>query len=361
MWCVPQCMKATMATSGGNTNTKSKNVNVKALVSIQQSDGGLIPNLTNSAIDGIKELVGKTLVLELVSDDLDPKTNSEKKTTKNSVQFVEKKEDVVWYETQFELSKGFGNVGAVIIENEQHQELFLKNIVLYGFPGGPLHFTCNSWIQPNHDAAMKRVFFTHKSYLPSQTPRGLQRLRKEELVLLRGNGEGECKSCDRIYDYDVYNDLGDPDTNIHLKRPVLGGTKQYPYPRRCRTGRKHSDADSLSEKKSSRFYVPRDEVFGEMKQTQFTTSTVSLGLNAIFESLDTILTDPDLGFLSFEDIDTLYKEGFHLPPLKANGLTLLQKVIPKLIKAAKDTQNMLRFDPPEAFKILYYNKNYCVG
>jgi lipoxygenase len=81
--------------------------------------------------------------------------------------------------------------------------------------------------------------------LPSQTPRGLQRLRKQELVLLRGNGEGERKDSDRIYDYDVYNDLGDPDTNIELKRPILGGSKQYPYPRRCRTGRKPSDAGYL--------------------------------------------------------------------------------------------------------------------
>jgi lipoxygenase len=81
--------------------------------------------------------------------------------------------------------------------------------------------------------------------LPSQTPRGLQILRKEELIQLRGNGEGERKSSDRIYDYDVYNDLGDPETNIKLKRPVLGGTKQYPYPRRCRTGRKHSNTGYL--------------------------------------------------------------------------------------------------------------------
>jgi lipoxygenase len=78
-------------------------------------------------------------------------------------------------------------------------------------------------------------------YLPSQTPSGLRKLRENELIELRGNGEGERKSSDRIYDYDVYNDLGDPDTNIALKRPVLGGSKQYPYPRRCRTGRKHSN------------------------------------------------------------------------------------------------------------------------
>lgn len=109
-------------------------------------------------------------------------------------------------------------------------------------------------------------------------------------------------------------------------------------------------ADPLSEKKSSGFYVPRDEAFASIKQTQFTSSAVSLGLNAIFESVDTILTDPNLGFFSFEDIDTLFKEGLHLPPLKANGLSLLQRVIPKLIKAANDTQNILRFDAPETFK-----------
>lgn len=80
-----------------------------------------------------------------------------------------------------------------------------------------------------------------QSYLPSQTPSGLRRVREEELVAIRGNGEGERKRFERIYDYDVYNDLGDPDLSIDLKRPVLGG-KQHPYPRRCRTGRNHSHA-----------------------------------------------------------------------------------------------------------------------
>lgn len=67
MWCVPQCLKPGMATSSGKTNTKSQNVNVnvKAIVTIEQSNGGLLLNLINSAVDGIKELAGKTLVLEL--------------------------------------------------------------------------------------------------------------------------------------------------------------------------------------------------------------------------------------------------------------------------------------------------------
>lgn len=77
-----------------------------------------------------------------------------------------------------------------------------------------------------------------QSYLPSETPNGLKKLREFELQNLRGNGLGERKTYERVYDYDTYNDLGDPDKSSELARPVLGG-KQHPYPRRCRTGRPH--------------------------------------------------------------------------------------------------------------------------
>lgn len=76
--------------------------------------------------------------------------------------------------------------------------------------------------------------------MPSETPAGLRALREEELRNLRGDGKGVRKLSDRIYDYDVYNDLGNPDRGIDLVRPTLGGSK-IPYPRRCRTGRVSTD------------------------------------------------------------------------------------------------------------------------
>jgi lipoxygenase len=71
-------------------------------------------------------------------------------------------------------------------------------------------------------------------------------------------------------------------------------------------------ADPRYETRSSlNFYVPRDESFSETKQTQFNTSTISLGITAAIQSLDTILTDPNLGFTSFEDIEKFTKKDFN--------------------------------------------------
>ncbi|XLR28844.1 linoleate 13S-lipoxygenase 2-1, chloroplastic isoform X1 [Arachis hypogaea] len=353
VWGVfPSRSKVVMASSDGNNNTKSSQ-RVKAIVTLKQNGGGLL----NGVVDGIDELVGKKLVLELVSNDLNPKVNSEKGTTikgYNVHKTNENENNEVLYEASFEVPPEFGEVGAVLVENEQHEELFLKSIVIDGFHNnnGSLNFTCDSWIQPknNDKASNKRVFFSNKCYLPSETPKGLRKLREEELEELRGNGEGERKSRDRIYDYDVYNDLGDPDLSIQLKRPVLGGSKHYPYPRRCRTGRPHSNKDPLSEKRSGSFYVPRDEEFGERKQKQFTETIVSSGVSAVLKSLDAIFTNLNIGFPSFEDIDSLYKEGYELPPLHATALNIIQNAIPTFFKPANHRDNLLNFDAPQPFK-----------
>lgn len=76
-------------------------------------------------------------------------------------------------------------------------------------------------------------------------------MRKEELVCLRGDGRGERKEWDRIYDFDYYNDLGNPDKGPEHIRPILGGSESHPYPRRLRTGRLPSNTGKqFSQKKN---------------------------------------------------------------------------------------------------------------
>lgn len=74
-------------------------------------------------------------------------------------------------------------------------------------------------------------------YLPAETPEALKELREKELDALRGNGTGERKEGERIYDFDCYNDLGKPDDGPTSARPPLGGNAEFPFPRRVRTGR----------------------------------------------------------------------------------------------------------------------------
>lgn len=74
-------------------------------------------------------------------------------------------------------------------------------------------------------------------YLPGiGTPVALQPYREEELKNLKGDGTGKRERWDRIYDYDVYNDLGFLESDGQDVHPILGGP-QHPYPRRVRTGR----------------------------------------------------------------------------------------------------------------------------
>ncbi|KAF3451151.1 hypothetical protein FNV43_RR07242 [Rhamnella rubrinervis] len=325
-----------------------KPVTLKAVVTVQVTVGGLFSNLgITRPVDDITDLLGKTFRLELVSNQLDSESRSEKETVKGYAHRVSQHEDEVKYESKFEIPAGFGEVGAVLVENEHHKEMHLKNIVLHGFPNGStLNFSCNSWIHSKFDNPTKRIFFANKSYLPSETPSGLKKLREMELEKLRGNGEGQRKTYERIYDYDTYNDLGDPDNKTSdLARPVLGG-KQHPYPRRCRTGRPKCKTDPLSEKRSSSVYVPRDETFSEVKQLTFSAKTLKSVVHALLPQIEMTLLDPQLGFPYFTAIDSLFNEGVTLPKPKNTGF--FQSVIPRLVKAISDgKEDLLLFETPE--------------
>ncbi|XP_019079666.2 linoleate 13S-lipoxygenase 2-1, chloroplastic-like [Vitis vinifera] len=170
---------------------------------------------------------------------------------------------------------------------------------------------------------------------------GLKKLREIELENLRGNGKGERKTSDKIYDYDTYNDLWDPDDSKDLARPILGG-QDHPYPRRCRTGRPSSKKDPLSETRSSSVYVPRDEAFEEVKQMTFSTKTLKSVLHALLPQVEIMLLDPHLVFPYFTAIDLLF-QGVPLPKSK----NFFQSIIPRLVKTiAEGEGDILLFETP---------------
>ncbi|OMO89322.1 Lipoxygenase, partial [Corchorus capsularis] len=140
----------------------------------------------------------------------------------------------------FDWDEKFGTPGAILVRNSlENTEFYLKSVTLENVPGrGRIHFVCNSWVYKDEKYQSDRVFFTNKTYLPHEMPEPLRKYREEELRILRGNGDqGELKAWDRVYDYALYNDLGDPDKGSDYKRQTLGGNSEFPYPRRGKTGR----------------------------------------------------------------------------------------------------------------------------
>ncbi|KAJ4834856.1 Lipoxygenase 2, chloroplastic [Turnera subulata] len=284
-----------------------------------------------------------TPVLELVSAELDPETGLEKARIKSYLQyFVLPLGFHNKLKAKFTVPAGFGEVGAVLLDNPfATQEMYIDEIVLEGFASGTIKLPGDSVVHPKQD---KRVFFTNKSYLPSETPNGLQKLRTKELKDLRGNGQGQRESFERIYDYDTYNDLGDPDKSDDLARPVLGGAV-HPYPRRCRTGRPPTKMDPSSESRSSSVYVPRDEAFSAVKQTSFGVNTVKAVLHSLLPGLEAFLEDPKEGFPNFRSIDSLFKQGIELP---THLVELLKSILPWLVRSVRQgSDELLRFDAPE--------------
>ncbi|KAJ8423313.1 hypothetical protein Cgig2_008842 [Carnegiea gigantea] len=327
------------------TTDTEKSISVKAAVTVKPSVSGVLSNFGASrGLDDVADLLGKSILLELVSTEVNPETGSEKPTIKGYAHRGKIENGLLTYEAKFEVPPKFGEIGAVLVENEHHKEMHLAEIVLDGFPLGPVHFSCNSWVHSKFDNPEKRVFFSNKSYLPSETPSGLKKLRDRELDVVRGDGQGERKAFERIYDYDTYNDLADPDKDPALARPVLGG-KDHPYPRRCRTGRPRTKTDERSESRSINIYVPRDEQFSEVKSATFSAKTLYSALHALIPSLETSIVDPKLGFPFFTAIDTLFHEGFSIPKQDQ-----VKDLLPRLVKTVTDIEaDVLRFERPYLF------------
>ncbi|KAL8540822.1 hypothetical protein ACS0TY_002153 [Phlomoides rotata] len=341
-------------------NKKSKHEEERSNGESKKMKGAVVvmknKNMVASAVDGVDELMGRKVVLQLITttNTLDSAAESNKgKAGKRAhlEEWVSKNPftaEATTYNVTFEWSEEMGIPGAFTIANFHHSEFYLKTLTLEHVPGhGRVHFVCNSWVYPAEHYEKDRVFFANQTYLPSQTPASLRGYRVEELENLRGNGSGKREESDRIYDYDIYNDLGDPGKGPEHVRPILGGSTEYPYPRRGRTGRPPSSSDPNTESKlplyqSLSIYVPRDERFSHLKMSDF----VAYALKSIFQFLvpefKALFDKTPDEFESFEDVLKLYEDGIKVP-----DRSLLEKVREQIpIEMIKE---LLRSDGEKSF------------
>ncbi|KAA3468688.1 putative linoleate 9S-lipoxygenase 5 isoform X1 [Gossypium australe] len=191
------------------------------------------------------------------------------------------------FHVYFEWDEDFGTPGTVLVHNPYESEFYLKTITLQEVPGrGPIHFVILG-------------FTKTKGAVFSSLP------REEELRMLRGNGEGKLKEWDRVYDYAVYNDLG--------RLPVLGGSHEYPYRRRGRTGRPILGKDG-KQKLQIRYvfniYVPRDEQISRHKKSEFRGNNWKSLIQAVSPGIEAYLNFISRNeFDSFQEINNVYDDG----------------------------------------------------
>ncbi|CAN6683339.1 unnamed protein product [Malus baccata var. baccata] len=241
------------------------------------------------------------------------------------------------YEVKFMVDPKFGKPGAITVSNGYENEFYLESVDIEGV----VDFPCNSWVQPQRVMSVQRIFFCSKAYLPGGTPEGLKELREMELRQLRGDGKGLRTPSDRIYDYDTYNDIGNPDKGMEFVRPTLGGNKN-PHPRRCRTGRPPTKTDENMESpvnESTTIYVPRDEEFEEAKQEALDVGKLKGILRHIIPTVTAIVRDSKF-FKSYSDINGLYSNASLLENKKQKMKLPLPKIFNKV-------QENLKFDPPK--------------
>ncbi|KAI4355422.1 hypothetical protein L6164_004199 [Bauhinia variegata] len=325
---------------------------VRAVVTVRNKIKEDLKDTLVKHLDALTDRIGRNVVLELISTEKDSKLMAPKKSNEAVLRDWSKKSNVkaerVNYTAEFIVDTDFGVPGAITVTNKHQKEFFLESITIEGFACGPVHFPCNSWVQASKDHPGKRIFFSNKPYLPNDTPPALVALRDRELRNLRGDGKGVRKLSDRIYDYDFYNDLGNPDKGIQLTRPTLGDSDKYPYPRRCRTGRAPMDTDLSAESRVEKplpMYVPRDEQFEESKQTTFSAMRLKALFHTLIPGLKASVSAENNDFNEFSDVDGLYSEGL---PIKLQDELLKKLPLPKVVtKFQESSRAFLKYDTPK--------------
>ncbi|KAK9137304.1 hypothetical protein Sjap_007898 [Stephania japonica] len=323
-------------------------------------------DLKSSVLDRVYELIGKGVSLQLIKNEMRGKIGEPAYLEAWITTITPLHAGDSAYKVTFEWDEADGVPGAFIIKNFHHSQFYLKSLILECVPGiGRLHFVCNSWVYPakhyNHD----RIFFTNQSYLPCNTPEPLRKYREEELVILRGDGTGERKEWDRIYDYALYNDLGDPDKGPEQARPVLEGLqstltleeeepaghlqRQVTNLNSVKQTILYPDSESRLPLYRVDIYVPRDERFGHLRVADFLGYAVKALVQLLVPEGTNIDSTPN-EFDNIQDVTDLYEKGFKLPAgLRSTVRDYMpSETIRELLRT--DGENLFRFPIPQVIK-----------
>ncbi|WJX92139.1 Lox2p [Trifolium repens] len=347
----------------GTVVLMQKNVlDINALTSAQSATGlikgglNVVGGITSSIIDTYTSSFGRSVALKLISASTADGSGKGKVGKRTFLEGLVISIPILGagqsaFNVHFEWDSEMGIPGAFYIENFMLGEFFLVSLTLEDIPNyGTINFVCNSWIYNAKKYKTERIFFANKTYLPSETPAPLVYYRQEELKTLRGDGTGERKEWERIYDYDVYNDLGDPDKKASLARPVSGGSSTIPYPRRGRTGRKPAKKDQKSESRNEFVYIPRDESFGHLKSSDFLIYILKSASQNILPQLRSAVTlnfnNPE--YNTFHDVRSLFEGGFKLPTETLSKLSPIP-LFKELFRT--DGESALKLPPPNVIQV----------
>ncbi|KAL8162695.1 hypothetical protein V2J09_014184 [Rumex salicifolius] len=347
---------------GNSKQEKGMKKTIKGTVVLMKKNVLDVTDVPASFLDRIYEILGKGVSLQLITAVQTDTGELQEKVGKAAYleKWVTKVTPFTAGETAFNVTfewddDNIGFPGAFIVKNHHHSQFYLRTVTLDDVPGhGRIHFVCNSWVYPTHRYKYNRVFFANKTYLPQDTPEPLRKYREEELKNLRGNGKGLLKEWDRVYDYAYYNDLGMPDKGSDYSRPVLGGSKECPYPRRGRTGRKPTKSDPNTESRlpllSLDIYVPRDERFGHLKFSDFLAYALKALVQILVPELKSVCDKTPNEFDTFEDTLDLYEGGFKLSKSTINKLQdrIPWEMLKELVRT--DGDGFLRLPMPDVIK-----------
>nr|XP_043622524.1 probable linoleate 9S-lipoxygenase 5 isoform X2 [Erigeron canadensis] len=344
----------------GENDERKKTTTVKGKVVLMKKNVLDFNDFGASVLDGAHELFGKHISIQFISA-IHAEHESSGKLGKAAIledwiSTITVTAGESAYEVTFDWDEEIGLPGAFLVQNLHHSEFYLMTLTLENVPGhGEVHFVCNSWVYPAENYDYDRIFFANKAYLPGETPELLLPYREEEMATMRGNGTGMLNEWDRVYDYALYNDLGDPEDEEKV-RPVIGGSSEYPYPRRGRTGRPPTKSDPKTESRlnlieSLNIYVPRDERFGHLRMSDFLGQGLEAILKFLLPEFKALVDDTIDEFDSFEDILDLYHGGIKLP--EGPSLDKIRENIPiQILKELlrSDGEGLFKYSTPEVIK-----------